>query len=31
VARAAGKSVIGSIYPDDRNGTFGYLELAYRF
>jgi hypothetical protein len=28
---AAGRSVIGSVYPKGRNGSLGYLELTYRF
>lgn len=30
-AHAWGKSVIGAIYPTDRNLQFGYAELVYRF
>lgn len=26
-----GKSVIGKIYPDDRNAQYGYVEMVYRF
>jgi hypothetical protein len=28
---AKGKSVVQSLYPQGRNGRFGYLELMYRF
>ena len=28
---ASGKSVLQSIYPDNRNGNFGFLEFWYRF
>jgi hypothetical protein len=30
-AHAWGKSVVGKIYPDDRNAQFGYVELVYRW
>jgi hypothetical protein len=30
-AYASGKSVIASIYPVDRNGQFGYVEMVYRW
>lgn len=29
--QAAGKSVVNSIYPEDRNAQFGYTELVYRW
>ena len=28
---ASGKTVLQSIYPDNRNGNFGYVELGYKF
>ena len=30
-AHAWGKSVVGAIYPVDRNAQFGYVELVYRW
>jgi hypothetical protein len=30
-AYAWGKSVVGAIYPDDRNAQYGYVELVYRW
>jgi hypothetical protein len=30
-AHAWGKSVIGKIYPEDRNAQYGYVELVYRW
>lgn len=30
-AHANGKSTVGSIYPADRNGQFGFAELVYRW
>jgi hypothetical protein len=30
-ARPWGKSVIGQIYPNDRNAQYGYVEMVYRF
>jgi hypothetical protein len=30
-AHVSGKSVIGSIYPEDRNAQYGYVELVYRW
>ncbi len=30
-AHAWGKSVIGTIYPQDRNAQYGYVELVYRW
>lgn len=30
-AHVSGKSVIGKVYPDDRNAQYGYVELVYRW
>jgi hypothetical protein len=30
-AHVSGKSVIGKIYPEDRNAQYGYVELVYRW
>ena len=30
-AHVSGKTVIGAIYPEDRNAQYGYVELVYRW
>ena len=30
-AHAAGKLVMQSIYPKDKNGNFGYIEFTWKF
>ena len=30
-AHSFGKTVVGAIYPNDRDANYGYLELSYRF
>jgi hypothetical protein len=29
--RAVGREVVGSVYPDGKNGTYAYLEVLRRF
>jgi hypothetical protein len=31
VGHAQGRDVLRTIYPEGKNGTFGYLELTYKF